>query len=394
MRYLITKLVTGFILVFITTLTVLYSEGWRLNYNNPFANNEPTDENDNETISKTGMIAVRSIPDGAKVFLTDKLITATDDTITTLIPGKYILTVSKEGYETWQKEVTVYSDLVTDITAVLVLQSPKLEPLTSLDVKTFALSNNQNNIIFTSQNTTQPGLWMLPLNRTGLNLFRNESLILYQDTNLYKPSLAADLIWSIDDESIIVTNTDSTYTDYQISNDRITTANPIKSLDEFNATKLEEWTDNFLITKEATLIEQKAPESILEALKTSMNEWAPDNEKFFIIKDNSLTVYNSEEPLPVGEKRVYTTVENFDPETTKAYWYSDSYHFILVEKNETIPNYYTISLIRIDGTNKTSVYSGILASDKAYPSPAGDKIIVLTSLKENTPTNIYSIGLR
>lgn len=394
MRYLITKLVTGFILVFITTLTVLYSEGWRLNYGNPFAESGSINENNQETISKTGMIAVRSIPDGAKVFLSDNLITATDDTITTLIPGKYILTVSKEGYETWRKEVTVYSDLVTDITAVLVLQSPKLEPLTSLDVKTFSLSNNQNNIIFTSQNTAQPGLWMLPLNRTGLNLFRNESIVLYQDTALYKPSLATDLSWSIDDESIVVTNIDSTYDDYQISNNRITTVNSIKDLEAFNTNKLEEWTDNFLLAKEAILIEQKAPESILKALKTSSNEWAPDNEKFFVIENNSLIVYNSEEPLPVGEKRVYTTVENFNPETTKAYWYSDSYHFILVEKDEIIPNYYTISLIRIDGTNKTSVYSGILASDKAYPSPAGDKIIVLTSLKENTPTNIYSIGLR
>ena len=112
------------------------------------------------------MIAVRSIPDGAKIYIDEKLITATDDTTTNLIPNKYVLKVEKEGYETWKKEVNVYSDLVTDITAVLILQSPKLEPLTNIDVSTFALSNSKNNIIFTSANPTQPGLWLLPLKRT------------------------------------------------------------------------------------------------------------------------------------------------------------------------------------------------------------------------------------
>jgi hypothetical protein len=392
MRHLITKITTAFVLIFITVLTVLYSEGWRINYLSSFTDIQNT--TDNDTILKTGMIAVRSIPDGAKVYVNDQLITATDDTITNLNPDKYTIKVEKEGYEVWAKEINVYSDLVTDITAVLVLQSPKLEPLTSLDVKTFSLSNNQNNIVFTSGNSTQPGLWILPLNRTGINLFRNEAQVIAQDTATAKSSMAVDVKWSIDDENIIMQNPEATYTIFDISSDRITNSTMAKDLAQFEKEKNEEWANDFLEAKTLIVEGQKAPEYILQEMPTTMGNWAPDNEKFFMIRENKLVVYNSETPLPVGEKRIYETIPNLDPTNTKVYWYSDSYHFIVVERDREKGNYYTISLLRIDGTNKTAIYSGTLASDKAYPSPAGDKIIVLTSLKENNATNLYSIGLR
>ena len=394
MKHLLTKVVTAFILIFITSLTVLYSEGWRLNYLSPFSpeNEDPSDVT--EAITKTGMIAVRSIPDGAKVYIDNKLLTATDDTITNLIPNKYNLKVEKEGYETWQKEVNVYSDLVTDITAVLILQSPKLEPLTNIDVNNFDLSNSQNNIIFTSANPTQPGLWMLPLNRTGLNIFVNENLILAEDTPTVKPSTALQLAWSIDDKSIVITNADGTYSDYQYSNNRISNTAPIKDLVLFEREMQTKWEEDFLADKLEILERQKAPLNITSNVNSTMGQWAPDGEKFYLVTENKLIVYNTENPLPVGEKRIYETLLNFNPEKTKAYWYSDSYHFILVEEDEAKENYYTISLVRIDGTNKTTVYSGNLASDKAFSSPSGDRIIVLTSLKENNPTNLYSIGLR
>ena len=395
MRHLINKLITAFILIFISALTVLYSEGWRLNYLGAFMGESlNTDTQEEQAIRKTGMIAVRSIPDGAKVYIDNDLITATDDTITNLTPNKYKLKVEKEGFETWEKEINVYPDLVTDITAILVLQSPKLEPLTSLDVKTFALSNNQNNIVFTSANNTQPGLWILPLNRTGINLFRNETQLLAQDSPTLKPSLAKDLEWSIDDQSIITKNTDNTYTNYIFSNDRVLSTTNLKDITTLQTEKETEWQKDFLSSKQAILDEQKAPAFITQSLTKTFGTWAPDNEKFFLIQDKKLIVYNSETPLPVGEKRIYETVLNFNSETTSVNWYSDSYHFILVEKDPTQPDYYTISLVRIDGTNKTTVYSGKLASSKAYPSPSGDRIIVLTSLKENTTTNLYSIGLR
>lgn len=101
-----------------------------------------------------------------------------------------------------------------------------------------------------------------------------------------------------------------------------------------------------------------------------------------------------EDPLPVGEKRIYNTYSIDTSNNTFISWYTDSYHLIMVTEDVNKKGYYTISLIRIDGTNKTVIYSGLLASNQAYSTPSGDKIIVLTSLKEGASNNLYAIAIR
>ena len=396
MKDLISKLISGFILVFITVLTVMYSEGWRIN---PSTTNSEGVKN---TLVKTGMLAVRSIPEGAKVYINDELITATDDTISALKPEKYKLKLIREGFEPWVKEVEVYPELVTDITAVLILQSPRLEPLTGSDVKAFNISNNQNSIAFTTKNQSNPGIWLLPLSQTGMNLFRNEAYSLVQDTALQAPSLADQLTWSPDDTEILVKMNEKGYLLYTLTGtNKPTEATTIADPSEVQSRWNEYWKTNFLQEITPTLTEQKIPQNLFAKLNDTYGKWSPDNKKFYTIeqsenepKTSSLVVYNSEIPIPVGEKRLYTTLNNIDPINTKIYWYSDSYHLILVEKVIDRQDYYIVSLIRIDGTNKTTIYTGNLASNEAYSTPGGDKIIVLTSLKENTPNNLYSISIR
>ncbi len=399
MRDLITKLTTGFILVFITILTVLYSEGWRVNH----ITNLTQHNSSNPSLVKTGMLAVRSIPEAAKVFLDNEPETATDDTITSLTPGQYKLRIEKDGYEPWEKEVEVFPELVTDITAVLILQSPKLEPLTNVDVKAFTISNTQNNIAFLSKNTAKPGIWILPLNKSSINFFSNESYLLMPDTAAATPSLGESLSWSPNDKEMLVKMNEKGYLLYQTTdlNSPNTTAQSINDITTTNDKWNQYWETNFLENKLPVLVSQNISDEFIANIQSTKGNWSPDGEKFFMAmpnKENSaatkLMVYNSETPLPVGEKRVYETLSNIDLNSTNLYWYSDSYHLIMVEKDKARPNYYVISLIRIDGSNKTVIYTGNLASNQAYPTPGGDKIIVLTSLKENTPTNLYSISIR
>ncbi len=398
MKDLVTNLTTGFILVFITMLTVLYSEGWRINN---FIR-ESTDQS-NSVVTRTGMLAVRSIPEGAKVFLNDEASTATDDTITSLTPGKYKLRIERAGFETWSKEVEVFPELVTDITAVLILQSPKLEPLTNVDVKAFSISATQNNIAFITKNIEKPGIWILPLNRNTINLFNNESYLFIPDTATNTPSLGDSIHWSPDDKEMAVRMNEKGYLLYQ-TNDlnnpsiRPTVLNDMTANEEkWHAY----WKLNFLENKKNILQRQNINDYFINKLESTRGNWSPDGEKFFILDDDpqaegkhKVVVYNSEIPVPVGEKRVYETLNQIDTSNTKIYWYTDSYHLILVEKDTERENYYTISLVRIDGSNRTVIYTGNLASDQAYPTPGGDKIIVLTSLKENTSTNLYSISIR
>lgn len=384
-------------LILITIITLLYSEGWRIDLRGQNGYPQPT-------VKKTGMIAVRSMPDGAKVYLNEELITATDDTVASLQPGQYSLRIEREGYESWKKDVSVYPELVTDITAVLVLQSPRLEPLTNTNVQAFALSNNQNNIVFLTANQEEPGIWTLPLTGSPLNIFRNNTKPLVADTATATPSAGEKIWWSKDDSELLVQMNETGYLLYTI--DVTGKANPkpqsITNVQEVFDRWDTEWKESFVANKiEALDNDQDIPQWIKDAALTSQTTWSPDEEKFFFLTPNDenpnevdVNVYNGEDPIPVGEKRIYETLSISDIESTKIYWYSDSYHLILVEKTPNTMDNYTISLIRIDGTNRTPIYTGALASDQAFPTPGGDKIVVLTWLKERSQTNLYAISVR
>jgi hypothetical protein len=70
---------------------------------------------------------------------------------------------------------------------------------------------------------------------------------------------------------------------------------------------------------------------------------------------------------------------------------------ILLKKfggNTSEENWGTISLIRIDGTNKVEVYSQSLHSQKVFSVPSGDKIIILTTFKSGDKTDLYTVGIR
>lgn len=103
----------------LTTILYLYTSGYRLN------NNKDKGVID---INKTGMISVKSLPTGASVSLDDELRTATDDTVSGIKPGIHALKIVKKGFVDWTKNIEVFEQLVTDITAVLISQSPRLEP--------------------------------------------------------------------------------------------------------------------------------------------------------------------------------------------------------------------------------------------------------------------------
>jgi hypothetical protein len=106
-------------------------------------------------------------------------------------------------------------------------------------------------------------------------------------------------------------------------------------------------------------------------------------------------VYNMEKPIPVGEKaeNIVFTTKATDPQP-KISWYSDSFHLILTDNYTSTTNKGTISLIRIDGTNKTELYNNTLYSDQVFSAPSGDKIIMQTSFKSGDQTDLYTISIR
>jgi len=367
----------------LTTLLYLYTSGYRLNKN---------EDKGIIDVNKTGMISVKSLPTGASVYLDDELRTATDDTISGVKPGSHALKISKKGFVDWVKNIDVYEQLVTDITAVLISQSPRLEPLTNTGAKYPSISPTLSKLAYFSLNSEKPGIWVIPLNGSGIGLFRTNPTIAIQDTLYTKYSIGEEITWSPDEKSLLVKVPGNVY--YLVNLETNTAQTTLK------ATQIvQEWKTQ-LTEKRTTFISPLNVSQEIKDLALSPEAvWAPDEKKFLYIKQNGSNleykVYNFENPIPVGEKietLVFTT--NINNPQPKISWYSDSFHLILVEGDIEKENKGIVSLIRIDGTNKTEIYSNTLYSDLAFSTPSGDKVIILTSFKSGGQTDLYTVGIR
>ncbi len=375
-------LLTLIILLGITTLIFLYTSGYRIN------------RGDKETVNlaTTGMVSAKSIPDGASVFMDDELVTATNDTISGVEPGIHNLRIVKKGYEEWSKDIEVFEALVTDITAVLVSQSPMFEPLTNTGARNPSASPSHNQLAYFSKDEENPGVWIIPINQGGLNLFRANPSVVLEDTKVNKYSDGKSISWSPDEKELLVETNDSVFYLVDLETGTAQSANDADAIKaDWNA-KLKKKREDF-VSKLDIL------ENMKEMALSDQVIWSPDEKKFLFTEQNGdmlqYKVYNMEKPLPVGEK-VETLVfeKNINEPQPEITWYADSYHLILTEGNVLEDNWGTISLIRIDGTNKVEIYSQSLHSPYVYSVPSGDKIIILTTFKSGDQTDLYTVGIR
>ncbi len=374
---------TLIILFGITTLIFLYTSGFRLQKN---------EENQQVDLTKTGMVSAKSIPEGASVYLNDELITATNDTIAGLEPGMHTLKIAKTGYEEWSKEIEVFEELVTDITAVLVSQSPMFEPLTNTGATNPSVSPSLSQLAYFSRNAQTPGVWIIPINQGGLNLFRANPSVVLEDTQVNRYSDGKSISWSPDETQLLVETNDSFFylVDLETS-----AAQSVTNYEDV----LEKWKDELRKKRADFVSKLDISDQFMNLALSDDVLWSSDEKKFlYTTRDGDqllYKVYNMEKPLPVGEK-VETTVftTNIDDSQPEISWYSDSFHLILTEGNIAEEKWGTISLIRIDGTNKIEIYGKTLHSPLVYSVPTGDKIIILTSFKSGDQTDLYTVGIR
>lgn len=380
-KHVIQTLITSFTLIGITTLIFFYAAGYRI-------------EREEQTIDlkKTGMIGAKSIPEGANVYLNNVLTTATNNTIQGLTPGNYTLKIQKNGFVTWEKEIEVFQELVTDITAVLISQSPRLEPLTNTGAKLPTISPSLDKLAFFTKDGETPGVWVIPLDRQGISLFRSTPYIVIEDAPNAIYSEGVSLEWAPNEKQLLVQTKDEKFYIIDINTGTAETTTSAE------LTK-KSWEEQLIQKRTDFISKLDIPEELKSVAVDPNTIWSPDEKKFLYTeeKDDNIEyhVYNLEKPLPVGEK-VQTLVFSvpLGEKSPNISWYADSYHLIMVENYDEVAQRGTISLIRIDGTNKTELYNNTLMFDRAYSAPVGDKIIILTSLKSGEQTDLYTIGIR
>jgi len=382
-----TKVLILIILLGSTVLLYFFLSGWRPNIN--FTSKVQLSD---LKVKQTGMISAKSQPEGANVYLDDKLITATNNSISGVDLGKHKLKIVKNGYITWEKEIEVFPELVTDITAMLISQTPRLEPLTNTGARKPTLSYSLEKLAFFSKDPEASGVWIVSFKDQGLNFFANSAKNAVKDTNFVKYSDGKNITWSPDeDELLIETNESKFYLVNLATNNVSPINNPNETKDTWNK-KIQKKRLDFISKIEI-------PEDRVKIASDENTIWSPDNKKFIYkkVENNKVKylIYNMETPIPVGEK-IETVVLELDEKQPqpKITWYSDSFHIILVENFDEKNHKGKISIVRIDGTNKVEIYSNTLYSNDVYTTINGDKLVILTTFKSGDQTDLYTLGIR
>ncbi|MFA4818959.1 MAG: PEGA domain-containing protein [Patescibacteria group bacterium] len=135
-----------------TTTLILYLQGWRYNA-------------DLRKIVRTGAIMIDTEPTDVRVYLNNKLNSATaPNTVGSLAPQNYDVRLEADGYQTWRKQLSVKPSTVT-FTGPLHLWPNQAEGniIVLGKIKLSELSPNRENLLYNIESGLNAGLWVINL---------------------------------------------------------------------------------------------------------------------------------------------------------------------------------------------------------------------------------------
>lgn len=359
-----------------------------------------------------GILVATSNPDGAQVFVNDKLETATNNTIS-LSPGNYKVEIKKDGFSPWVKELKIEKELVTKTDAYLFPSVTDLRPLTFSGAQNPSSSPDGTKIVYSlpATESAKSGIWVHDLIELPLGLSRGPKQIIKPNPK-GRSFTKAQFFWSPDSRQLLITLDKESFlidaNQLTLENNLINSASALKSIKA--AWKEEE--EKMLQVKIKRLPKQL--QSILRGSATNLR-FNQDGEKLLYEATASAQIPTNLIPPPLAtsaqkEERiiepdryyVYDLKEdkNFfvskikkeegsDIKTPVLSWFPTNRHLTWVEPGK-------ISLIEDDGTNKTTVYAGPFEDYFVLPHPNSSKLIILTTFgqESNQLANLYTINLR
>lgn len=403
-RRIIITLTTAIVLLTATAVAIFWARGFKLN--------------PQTGISRTGLIVAKSTPEGAKIFLDDKLISATNTTISFLEPKTYKIKITKDGFTTWEKDIEVKADLISEIKALLFPLAPELKPLTLSGASNPELSPDGQKIAYSSSGTDKGGIWVNTMTERPLNLNKGPRNIVKNTTAIDFES--SKIVWSPSSDQILVETVPGTskFFLFDISrSENIPT--PISQTEA--SEKLIEWQDSIRLLQSSLITElpesvqaaanqvdqitptpitvnktkplSKTTQTATSSAQISLN-YFPFNLKFS--PDEEKVLYRLDSGTNDWSYRIYDTklkkeliVGEFDKQT-QVDWFPDSEHLIIVTTDG-------ISIIEADGSNRQLVFSGNFTTKKtAIPWPDGSKIVIEANFNPNTAnqSNLYTLILK
>lgn len=410
--------VTFFSLMAVSLLIIAYGRGYRLDINK-------------NVIKPTGLISATSDPIGAQVYVNGVLKSATNNSFP-ISPDWYQVTISKEGYISWQKQLRVQGEVVSRADAYLFPTNPSLSPLTTLGVQKPTLSPDGTKIAYIVSPdqldnglAAKAGLWIYALSQGPLGVNRDPLQLARIDASFDMEN--AILTWSPDSTQVLAETAASSrlyqvartgqYQDVSISKTKLRTdwAGEIRSKERQKLASFEQPLID-IATGSARIIalspdetkilyEATATATIPQMITPPLIGTNPTQEARSIVPGN-IYVYDSKEdknfllfdkkelPAPTPTKAAPKNAKR-PPVAGEAsgasiiHWFPTSRHILI-----TLPG--KIDIMEYDRTNWVTVYAGPFEDSFIAPWSNGSRIVILTNLNPGVSTlpNLYTVNLR
>lgn len=359
------------------------------------------------TLKATGLLSVTSKPKSASVYINDRLITATDDTVN-LPPDEYQVKIVKDGYIPWQKTVQIKKEIVFQTDAQLFRSAPDLSPVTLSGAISPVISPDNNKIIYSvasASATLDNGLYIIELASNPLSLNKNTPRQIVPNISGFDWS-KANFVFSPNSRQVLATFKNQN-TNYLINLD-----SPInlRTLPEVTA-KLSiiqnEWQN-----QEDEMVQIKL-ERLPKDLRSIVSTSSANLISFSSADDKVLYLANQDYTLPqelltpppaqstqtqhrsILKNHYYVydlkddtnfligkSAPQFNP-----FWLPDSTNLVYTENQ-------SIKAMDYDATNKVILFTGTFNPNQVFPWTDGTKIITLTSAYSGATENLYAITVR
>jgi hypothetical protein len=381
-------------------------------------------------LSPRGLLVIKSNPDGAQVYIDDILKTATNSNLS-LVPGKYDVSIRKDGFRTWEKTLTLEKEIVTEADATLFRSVPALSPITFSGASGPVQSDDLSKIIFTVPPTKEnidqdkEGLYIIETINLPIGFSRDPRRITDGDltgaTYEFSPDGRQVLLktllgtYLLDDGTFtpvikrvgISLTVDKTVLNWKKERDtRVMSL--LKNIPDRLALILTANATNIVFSPDETKILYKVtadasiPEGLIKPIPGASTQkeerdikvgrtyiYDIKEDRNFLISETEVKIDN--QPIPTASPSA-TAKKAIKVEKEKVLdvirWYPTSKNIILSQSGKII-------IMDIDGTNRQEIYSGSYTYPLAFPTANSDRIIILTNLGANTnPDNLYTLILK
>lgn len=442
---LLYTVVSALIIIFGAVLAIQYAKGgYRLT--------------DQGIAQGTGLLSVNSFPTGAEVFIDDRLVTATDDTLY-LEPGQYKVEIKRDGYTTWEKLINIEEELVAQTNARLFPMAPSLTPLTFTGVTNLSPSPDGQKVLFhvaSASASRKNGLYILEFSSSPLS-FQNGPRQIAEDTPEFDLANAR-FIWSPDSSEIMMITGNR---QVMLQSDRLQNLQTLQDIFPTQKQILSEWEQEMYI-RERQYLEQFPPEVVAVATSSAKNVYiSPDKKRLLYTATESaeipdtivpplpatntqseerqlqaggIYVYDREEDknFRIGSEATdsaqanqprkqllatdlqssvnavtnasassFTTLQASDSAQTAANFrvyhsslYTNTFQWYPDSRHLFFVADDAIKVLEYDGTNTTTLYNGPFDPAFVYPWPDGNRLIIKTFFSMSAPDNLYGLELR